>query len=70
MSLLGGDLLDTFPIKTFFINIHLLQFITAPKLLIPSQLPNPYVLETPTIKDGRVTIEGGLSKNLYALSML
>ena len=40
------NLLDTLPIKTFFINIHLLQFITNPQItdLKWTSDPPPYLL--------------------------
>ena len=40
------------PKKTFFTNIHLLQFITTPKVVNSGELPIPYMYCTPYNKSG------------------
>ena len=43
--------------KTFFANIHLLQFITTPKLGISGELPTPLSIRPPnTIREGWVPL--------------
>jgi len=53
---LTTNLLDT-PNSEIFINIYLLQFITNPQIYwFQVDFWSPYLLEPPTIRDGRVRI--------------